>query len=249
MGNTTLRKIFNTLQEIKDKAKKKPVPGEVQMPMPYMCEFYNVFGYHKMAGNVLTRLINALLEGLNSRHRLPRIVIYFFDKDVLEAMCLWDDEEEIKQTLDEIMMSLAKQTKLLIKRKRYNVSEHNPGAVFGEDPKVVFIKMLRRPAHYQQGEDMERISALRPKFNDSLNMAAAEHKYYIMNLSSSSLLENFDDEGNLNDAGKIAIWLEIDSMIDQFDRNKIQLLPARNRSKDQVQPWAKTKSRKNDYYY
>ena len=64
--------------------------------MPYLYEFYNVFGFTQLASSgvrsVLARVINSLIEGLNERPQLPRYVVVMLDKDVIDEIDVWEPE-------------------------------------------------------------------------------------------------------------------------------------------------------------
>ena len=77
-----------------------------------------------------------------------------------------------------------------------DITEKCPGAIFGDDPKVIFVKMLRRVNSYKPGSRMERITEIRPKFNDSINSTVAEFDYNIMNVVNLSQPHYFDQWGD-----------------------------------------------------
>ena len=103
--------------------------------------------------------------------------------------------------------------------------EKKPGAITGFSPKIIFVKMIHRVGHFHPDSKMFNISKFRPKFNDSLNDAIAKIDQYILTIASCSTYEHFDIDSNLSAKGKRSFWLELDDLIDRFERNKVKLLP------------------------
>ena len=116
---------------------------------------------------------------------------------------------------------------MTVRRRKLDLGEKNPGAVFGSDPKIILTKMLRRPQFYPTGSRMEKICTARPKFNDALNEAAAKFDFNIMNVTACTRPDHFEHNGRkLSEAGKNIFWRELDHLLERFDRNEIQLLPS-----------------------
>ena len=87
---------------------------------------------------------------------------------------------------------------------------------------------MRRASFYPKGSLLEKICVARPKYNDILNEAVARYNNNIMNVTSCNLPEHYNSQGRLTDKGKLAFWQEFDHLMERFDRNQIQLLPARS---------------------
>ena len=66
------------------------------------------------------------------------------------------------------------------------------------------------------------------KFNDALNDAVAKVDQRILMLNSCFAEEHFDVWGNISARGKKALWLEMDDLLERFDRYEIKLLPTPN---------------------
>ena len=87
---------------------------------------------------------------------------------------------------------------------------------------------------------MGRMCSVRTKFNEALNDAVAEIGHNIMNITDCSLPEHFDNKGVITQTGKDMFWHQLDELIEQFDINKIMLLPngkrrqQNNRENDQA---------------
>ena len=231
MGDKTLDSTFQTFKDMQLRAKNKSGYNNdaEEIILPYAYEFYNVFAFTQLGSSgvrsILARVINALVEGLNSRPRLPRYVVVVLDKDIIDEVNVFKPEAAVEKVFWEVTDWLACRIKVLFKRKRLDLSNRNPGAVFGDDPRVIFVKMLRRAEFYPASCKLGKICSVRTKFNDSINMAAAKHDQYVMNISTCTSKSFFDICGNLSDPGKKVFYRELDHLLERFDRNEIQLLP------------------------
>ena len=123
------------------------------------------------------------------------------DKDLIDEINVWEPEAAVNKAFQVVTQWLAKQINLLIKRKRIYIPDKNPGAVFGEDPRVIFVKMICRVEYYSANCNIGRICSARTKFNDSLNAAAAQNDQYIMNINCCTKCDDFDVCGNLSYSG------------------------------------------------
>ena len=136
MGDDFFRAVFNTLIEMRNEAIVN------KHDVPYLHSFYNIHGFstHPSSGNHRTigRVINALI-----------------DKDIIEDVGIFDfgATNEIAKNLEWLMC----QMKMYINRKRAELMDKHPGAVYTSDPKVIFIRMIRRPLVFPQGSKMEKL--------------------------------------------------------------------------------------------
>ena len=87
MGDDFLRDLFRLQQSDKLTAGKNK-----KILNPYMEDYFNVSTYFKAAtaGNTLTRLVNSLIDAVNERDHLPKILIFITDCDLLQDMCVYD---------------------------------------------------------------------------------------------------------------------------------------------------------------
>ena len=72
---------------------------------------------------------------------------------------------------------------------------------------------------------MAKICALRGKFNDLLNAAAARNDNKILSIRSLSNPVYFDVKGNLSESGRDVYWEELDELIEHFENDKVKLRP------------------------
>ena len=233
-----LEATFRSFRDMKTKAKlkqKQPQQEAAATPVVllYLYEFYNVTAYTQLASSgvksIIARVMNALVEGLNSRPRLARYIVLMLDKDLIDEANVFHPEAAVIKTFDETLTELVRQVNLVIRRRREDLSLKNPGAVFGEDPKVIHVKMIRRAEFYSINCRLGKICSVRTKFNEVLNDVAARHEHYIMNVNVCDRRDHFDLCGNLSEKGKKILWGELDHLMERFDRNDIQLLPSVSR--------------------
>ena len=177
------------------------------------------------------RLINSLIEGLNKRPRLPRFVLFLVDNDIMDEMNTWEPDSVVIKNFNTILMWLGWQVNILFKRRCLDLSDRNPGAVFGNDPRIIWVKMLRRTEFYPLNSRLGKMCAICTKFNESMNMAVARNEHYIMNVTTCTSKHHFNVCVGLSEAGKKAFWREVNHLMEHFDRNEIQLLPAQRSSK------------------
>ena len=117
-----------------------------------------------------------------------------------------------------------KQIKKLVARKKLQLMEKRPGAVYSGDPKIIYIRMLHRPMKVEQDQVMNRILSLTSKFNAILNDAVAELDQTIMTVISSSQAEHFDEHGNPTQSEQAQFWWEVNDLLQIFDNNKVKLV-------------------------
>ena len=238
IGDTFVKKSFQGFKDMQLKAKSKnraaEEAGEENVVLPYLYEFYNVFSYTQLGSSgiksMLARIKNALKEGLNARDRLPRFLVIMLDKDVMDEIDIFEPEKAMLKNFHVVIQWLCRQVNILIKRKRLAISAKNPGAVFGDDPRVILVKMIRRAEFYSSNCRLGKMCAVRPKFNECLNTVAAKFDFYIMNVTTCNGRHHFDICGNLSESGKKCFWAEVDHLMERFDRNDIQLLPSGSRN-------------------
>ena len=131
--------------------------------------------------------------------------------------------------------------------------DKKPGAVYNNDPRIIFVKMIKRVAYYNKGHFMERICSMRGKFNTILEEETAAAKYHILSILSCNTEDCFDPQGKLSFKGKQKYWLELDDLLERFDKKKIDLLPRidlhvrqNNRDEHKNNEKDKGKDRKHD---
>ena len=222
MGDKTLNDAFQSFQATLNEAAQNK-----KIIKPYLQEFYNIKHFTQSDPNdmVCTRVFNALVDATNERKKLPRFLIVMIDQDIINSIDVFD-EDAVFMIRDQVLW-LARQINIFIRRKRVEITEKCPGAVYGSDPTIIFIRMINRSDHirFKKNSRKEALFALRAKFNDVLNEAAAQIDQRILTINSCNTRSHFDHRGNLSDKGKSSLWTEIDDLMYRFDKNGIKLLP------------------------
>ena len=194
---------------------------------PYVYEYYNVMFYSQRRSSatkhVISRIVNSIVEGLNRRPRLPRFLVIMLDKDLIEDVDLYDfgAPAEYRRNLN----WLFRQISMLIRRRRLDLIDKKPGAVYNTDPKVIFVKMIKRVAFYNKGHRMEKVCSMRTKFNNLIDEEVAAFDYHVINILACSTEDCFDPQGKLTPKGKRRYWQQLDELIEKFDKKKIALVP------------------------
>ena len=115
IGDEFFSKIYDSLKEWRCRTRA------AKSKQPYLYDYYNVFGYYMLrsSGNryAIGRVLNSLIVGLNTRHRLPRLIILILDKDVIEDVGIYHDSHAAVQVMAENIGWLFQQMEILIKRK------------------------------------------------------------------------------------------------------------------------------------
>ena len=171
---------------------------------------------------MIGRMVNALIVGLNTRERLPCLILLVIDKDLVDDVNMFNFKAE-----DIIADNLAWffcQFEMLIKRKRMELSDKKPRAVYSSDLKIIVVDMLKRPLEFPQRSTMQGAMSMCTSFNSILNDAAEHYGYNRIFIESCSSEYQYDKMGKLNDRGKIDFWSEVNSLIEKFDCRKIRLL-------------------------
>ena len=210
---------------------RKPKGLAVEDARPYLDEYYNVHFYQNLAScgdksSFLARISNALNDAVNERQRLPRHLIVIIDVDLMADFNLADENLIPEKEFKKAITWLTKDLDLTIKCRRRYLTDKKPGAIYGEHPKIIYVKTLRRSIYYPPSSKMGRICSVRTKFNEALNNAVGEAGHNLMNINACEKPEHFDSFGYLTETGKSTFWHQLDELIEHFDMNKIMLLPA-----------------------
>ena len=193
---------------------------------PYIFEYYNVLGYcsakNSATRRVIARVLNSIIQGLNTRERLPCFLIVILDKDVIEDVDMFD--YGVSKQLCQVVRWLVKQIEIVLCRKRLELSEIKPGSAYKTDPKIVLVSMPKRPLQFPRRSRMEDVVSLRSKFNVVPNEVANEFQCSVLDLQSCDE-RHFDFMGKLNQFGMFTYWKELNHYIELFDKKRISLAP------------------------
>ena len=156
---------------------------------------------------------------------LPRFIVVIINHDIIKDVDVFD--RNAHKTIGDNVHWLVHQIDILVKRKKAEIQVKRPGALFVGDPKIIFVRMLRRVGKpFYHGSKLEALHGHRAKFNDALNEAVAQIDQKMLTITACNSYAHFDQYGNLSVRGKSDYWQELDELLDEFDRRKIKLLPA-----------------------
>ena len=243
VGDQFLLDSVNSLPALKSQAIAK------KRSIPYLYEYYNIFSYVQKADSavktVIARVNNAVLEGLNTRSRLPRYLVVILDNNLVAEVNIFNNDA--MKEWRTCTKWLVRQIDMNIKHKRLELLEKRPGAVYDEDPRIVYVKMIRRAQFYPTGSKAAKLCTMRSKFNNILNEIVAAEGHYILGIESCSTADCFDSFGKLSTKGKYHYWSEMLELMEKFDKKKIKLVPIPYRKKNNTKN-AEYRQDKEDRY-
>ena len=200
-----------------------------KLPQPYLNDFYNIhhFTDPENSTTVESRVVNALITGLNERHRLPRFLLVVVDTDLIAGFDIF--KSDIIKSIRQSTSWMVKQINIQIRRKRLELIAQKPGSIYGADPTVIFVRALcRANLTFRSGSYLDELFALKAKFNDALNDAVARIDERILTINSCNTSSHFDHLGKLSIKGKYSFWHEINDLLERFDQKAVKLLPNPN---------------------
>ena len=221
LGDQFFRQTFPALQAWRRRTRVQKVQ------QPYLYDYYNIFGYYTVTTShtkhTVGCVLNALITALNTRERLPRMILIILDKDLLEDIGIFNFRTD--DIIAENIGWLFRQFEILIKHWKMELSDAKPGAVYGNDPKILLVEMLKRPMIFPHGSYMHGVMSMRNKFNAILNDAAHHFGYHRLYIESCSAEYQYDHMGNLKEEAQVDFWKEINILLEKFDCKKIDLKP------------------------
>ena len=193
--------------------------------VPYMHRYYNVKRVHadnnEHSTNALLRIVNCFIQELNENAPLPRMILVFPDKDVIQALGRENLDHGVGNALGKCIDKLLSIIDRSIETKKADMYFRRPGSIAPGEPKLIWIKMLRR-----YGFTKHPIFTLQEKFNEILEEALLGKKHtYIMDLDECVTSVSFDRNAELRPMGLIELWNEINDQVQKFDRQQITLKP------------------------
>ena len=163
------------------------------------------------------------MEALNARTRLPKYVVFILDRDFL----IHADKTEAgaPESYQYILEWCVEKAESIIRRRKAELFDRKPGALLHNAPDFIWLKMLKRPFIDKLGS--MKLTTMRNKFNNILEKVLFHRKSYINNyiLSIEVDQEEFLPGGMLTNHGKQRYWSEINSCLQKFERNEINLKP------------------------
>ena len=89
---------------------------------------------------------NSLIVSLNTREQLPRLIILMLDKDLIQDVGYYGNETD--DILAKNIEWLFRQIEIMVKRRHAELLDKKPDAMYGSDPKIVVVDMLKHPLQF-----------------------------------------------------------------------------------------------------
>ena len=204
---------------------------------PYLYEYYNVVCATPHNGtnirNALARILNSIVELLNNRAQIPRMIIVIPDWDLVRNMNHFDSGATYMA--ERSMHWICNEIDKIFEICKDEYMHRKKGALIAGEPKIIWVKMLYRP----NPSDCIKI---RHKFNNALNDTLLLHKHtYLADVAVPT--SNFDRCNNITPSGKEHFWRDLDAQLRDFDRQKITLKPINPKPKTEQKTESKTKKK------
>ena len=172
-------------------------------------------------------MVNAFIKALNDVKKLPRIVVFVPDWDLVKFINFYKPgaKDLFATILDWIMRNVDR----AVQSKRDSLHHHKPGSVVESEPKIIWSKMIERV-----GGEYERALTVHYRFNASLeDQLASRKQHYILDVGKVIVESHyFTARNHLNQDGKHKFWREVDHLIKQFESDKEILKPTRQMAFD-----------------
>ena len=133
---------------------------------PYICEYFNVFCYYPANDtNPLGGIINALIDILNKREKLPRYLVIVPEKSIIRSSNMDDGFELIAKRL---ISCLQRNVSRSLSARQEDLMNKKPGAVNPVPTRIIWLKMLGGPIYRNHPErNHELILSLKEEFTES----------------------------------------------------------------------------------
>ena len=92
--------------------------------------------------SIPTRLVNALIKALNDNNKLPHLMIFMPDWDIVNYVNYF--QSGVKEIFNETINWILAQVMRAIQSKKDSLAHRKPGAVITSQPKVIWVKMMER---------------------------------------------------------------------------------------------------------
>ena len=147
VGDEFLRAMLSVFQALKTEASFN------NQPLPYIYSYYNVSSYFESplskTKSVAARLLNSIIEGMNTWAHLPRYILIVPDMDVIDYICksnyIFFDQ---KPNFEPIMSWLVKEIKKAIEIRLDDLHHKCLGTILTSvEPRLIWVKVVPRPPH------------------------------------------------------------------------------------------------------
>ena len=142
----------------------------------YLVQMFNVTCLYtstlKSKDNILARLLDAFIEGMNRKAILPKHIIVMLDRDLIDQFQKFDTD--FTRQFQRNVKWFATQMDRLLEARKDVLQQRRPGVLHPDIyPTVIWVEMFDRP--FRSGDPA---FDLMNKFNKALNDVATHHKNY-----------------------------------------------------------------------
>ena len=124
------------------------------------------------------RLVNCVIKAANEQEKLPRIILLIPDWDIL---CYLDHTSfGVMEITERLIRWMVNTIKKAIEGKCDRLMKLRPGAMDGNESKIVWVKMINRLAAY------DKILTVRRKFNMAMENTLSKQSQAILNRPTSN---------------------------------------------------------------
>ena len=110
----------------------------------YIFKFYNVKGFiANLAVKGLLKIVNPFIEALNEMYHLPKYNLILPDKDLITALSA--NRFDASYVMGTSLHYIIHQIDMFINRCKMELLDKKPGALVPEHPKIIWVRMLKRP--------------------------------------------------------------------------------------------------------
>ena len=174
--------------------------------------------------SVIAHIVNCVIKDLNECKKIPQFILIIPDWDILLGLQYFS--YGIKEFVDKVISWMGEKIKSAIEEKKDQFFKMKPGCITTMEPKLVWVKMLRR------NRSNEKVLTVRGKYNHALEEVMVKSKYHhIIDPNPKMSKDDYFSSANiLTENGKTAYWREIDDCIKLFESNKLKLQPRKYKS-------------------
>ena len=170
--------------------------------------------------NVPARLVNAFTKAANENNKLPRMVVFIPDWDIVKYVNYF--QLGVKDMFSQILGWIMTNVMRVIQSKKDKLEHRNAGSIISSEPKIIWVKMIECI-----GGEYNRALTTRYRFNAALeNQLAARKNHFVFDIGKAIADPGYFTMWNdLTGDGKSRYWCELDNSIQMFEYDKDPFKP------------------------
>ena len=116
----------------------------------------------------MRRILNSIVNAINSNIKLPRILVVIPDMDVLKEVSY--DRTGASKIIGDCINFFVEAVSRLVDTRKEDLRSAKPGAINSGEPKIIWLKVLTRPGFSQS------VIENKAKFNAILEETLTNHR-------------------------------------------------------------------------